>query len=157
MKHLGVLLLIPLTRVSPSQGYPGQQHANSSTHLHTYCSFKERQSGAKFLAKENNTMARLVSTPTYRLKVWGFNNLPGTILCLGQVWGEKGTGVFSPFKIKIRICKFYWWVESLWLLLHKFWSHFGIFGVKYHNEKSHFQTFQHVVLACIHYREGYTK
>ena len=34
---------------------------------------------------------------------------------------------------------------------------FGIFGVKYHNEKSHFQTFQHVVLACIHYREGYTK
>ena len=52
---------------------------------------------------------------------------------------------------------FYWWVESLWLLLHKFWSHFGIFGVKYHNEKSHFQTFQHVVLACIHYREGYTK
>ena len=56
-----------------------------------------------------------------------------------------------------RVCKFYWWVESLWLLLLKFWSHFGIFGVKYHNEKSHFQTFQHVVLACIHYREGYTK
>ena len=24
-------------------------------------------------------------------------------------------------------------------------------------KKSHFQTFQHVVLACIHYREGYTK
>ena len=56
-----------------------------------------------------------------------------------------------------RVCKFYWWVESLWLLLHKFWSHFGISGVKYHNEKSHFQTFQHAVLACIHYREGYTK
>ena len=56
-----------------------------------------------------------------------------------------------------RVCKFYWWVESLWLLLHKFWSHFGIFGVKYHSEKSHFQTFKHVVLACIHYREGYTK
>ena len=56
-----------------------------------------------------------------------------------------------------RVCKFYWWVESLWLLLHKFWSHFGIFGVKYHNEKSHFQTFQHVVIACIHYRYGYTK
>ena len=48
------------------------------------------------------------------------------------------------------ICKFYWWVESVWLLLHKFRSHFGIFGVKY-------QTFQHMVLACIHYREGYTK
>ena len=28
------------------------------------------------------------------------------------------------------------------------------FGVKYHNEKGHFQTFQHMVLACIHYREG---
>ena len=36
-------------------------------------------------------------------------------------------------------------------------SHFKIFEVKYHNEKSHFQTFQYVVLACIHYREGYTK
>ena len=23
-----------------------------------------------------------------------------------------------------RVCKFYWWVESLWLLLHKFWSQF---------------------------------
>ena len=57
----------------------------------------------------------------------------------------------------IRVCKFYWWVESLWLLLHKFWSHLGIFGVKYHNEKSHFQTFEHVVLSCIHYRDGYTK
>ena len=56
-----------------------------------------------------------------------------------------------------RVCKFYCWVESVWLLLHKFWSHFGIFGVKYHNENSHFQTFQHAVLACIHYREGYTK
>ena len=42
-----------------------------------------------------------------------------------------------------RVCKFYWWVESVWLLLHKFWSHFGIFGVKY-------QTFQRVVPACIH-------
>ena len=42
-------------------------------------------------------------------------------------------------------------------LLHKFWSHFEIFGVKYHNEKSYFQTFQHMVLACIHYREGYMK
>ena len=60
MKHLGVLLLIPLTHISPSQGYPGQQHANPGTYLYTYCSFKERQSGAKFLAKENNTMARLV-------------------------------------------------------------------------------------------------
>ena len=38
----------------------------------------------------------------------------------------------------VRVCKFYWWVESLWLLLHKFWSHFGIFGVKYQNEKRHF-------------------
>ena len=48
------------------------------------------------------------------------------------------------------VCKFYWCVESVWLLLHKFWSHFGIYGVKY-------QTFQHVVPACIQYREGYTK
>ena len=24
------------------------------------------------------------------------------------------------------VCEFYWWVESVWLLLHKFWSHFGI-------------------------------
>ena len=56
-----------------------------------------------------------------------------------------------------RVCKFYWQVESVWLLLHKFWSHFGIFGVKHHNEKSHFQTFQQGVLACIHYCEGYTK
>ena len=48
-----------------------------------------------------------------------------------------------------RDCKFYWLVESLWLPLHKFWSHFGKFGVKYHNEKSHFQTLQHVVLAWI--------
>ena len=23
-----------------------------------------------------------------------------------------------------RVCKFYWWVESLWLLLQKFWSQF---------------------------------
>ena len=38
-----------------------------------------------------------------------------------------------------RVCKFYWWVESLWLLLYKFWSHLGIFGVEYHNEKSHFR------------------
>ena len=36
-----------------------------------------------------------------------------------------------------RVCKFYWWVESLWLLLHKFWSHFGI--LKYHNEKAIFR------------------
>ena len=35
-------------------------------------------------------------------------------------------------------------------------DHFGVFGVKYHNEKSYFQTFQRMVLACIHYREGYT-
>ena len=35
-----------------------------------------------------------------------------------------------------RVCKFYWRVESVWLLLHKLWSHFGIFGIKYHNEKS---------------------
>ena len=49
-----------------------------------------------------------------------------------------------------RVCKFYWWVESVWLLLHKFWSHFGIFGVKY-------QTFQHVVPICIHHCEGYAK
>ena len=56
-----------------------------------------------------------------------------------------------------RVCKFYRRVESVWLLLHKFWSHFGIFGVKHHNEKSHFQTFQQGVLACIHYCEGYTK
>ena len=34
---------------------------------------------------------------------------------------------------------------------------FTNFGVKHHNEKSNFQTFQHVVLACIHYHEGYTK
>ena len=61
MEHLGVLLLIPVTRVSPSQGYPDQQHANSGTYLYTYCSFKERQSGEKFLVKENNTMVRLVN------------------------------------------------------------------------------------------------
>ena len=67
MEHLGVLLLIPLTRVTPSQGCPGQQHANSGTYLYTYCSFKERQSGEKFLAKENNTMARLVN-PDLQIK-----------------------------------------------------------------------------------------
>ena len=39
-------------------------------------------------------------------------------------------------QMTLRVCKFYWWVESVWLLLHKFWSHFGIFEVKYHNEKS---------------------
>lgn len=62
MEHLGVLLLIPLTRVSPSQDYPDQQHANSGTYLYTYCSLiKERHSGEKFLVKENNTMARLVN------------------------------------------------------------------------------------------------
>ena len=61
---------------------------------------------------------------------------------------RAGSRGFSP--ATTRVCKFYWWVESVWLLLHKFRSHFGIFGVKY-------QTFQHVVLACIHYREGYTK
>ena len=33
----------------------------------------------------------------------------------------------------------------------------SIASINYDNEKSHFQTFQHVVLACIHYREGYTK
>ena len=39
-------------------------------------------------------------------------------------------------------------------------TNFGVileFGVKYHNEKRRFQSFQYVVLACIHYREGYTK
>ena len=66
MEHLGVLLLIPLTRVSPSQGYPDQQHANPGTYLYT-CSFKERQSGEKFLVKENNTMARLVN-PDLQIK-----------------------------------------------------------------------------------------
>ena len=25
-----------------------------------------------------------------------------------------------------RVCKFYCWVESVWLLLHKFWSPFGV-------------------------------
>ena len=64
---------------------------------------------------------------------------------------------FSFWTWIYRVCKFYWWVEPVWLLLHKFWSHFGIFGVKYHNKKSHFQTFRHLVLACIHYSEGYTK
>ena len=26
--------------------------------------------------------------------------------------------------VSCRVCKFYWWVESDWLLLHKFWSSF---------------------------------
>ena len=56
---------------------------------------------------------------------------------------------FLNYTIKHRVCKFYWWVESVWLLLHKFWSHFGISGVKYHNEKNPFSEFQQVVLACI--------
>ena len=71
--------------------------------------------------------------------------------------GQGSVVTIKQHPVDIRVCKFYWWVESVWLLLHKFWSHFGIFGVKYHNEKSHFQTFQHAVLACIHYRERYTK
>ena len=29
-------------------------------------------------------------------------------------------------------------LESVWLLLHKFWSHFEVFGVNYHNEKKPF-------------------
>ena len=49
MEHLGVLLLIPLTRVSPSQGYPGQQHANSSTHLHTRTEHADLQTGLFFV------------------------------------------------------------------------------------------------------------
>ena len=41
----------------------------------------------------------------------------------------------------------------------KFWSHFGIFGVKYHKEKSHFSDFPACGprMYCIHYREEYTK
>ena len=39
-----------------------------------------------------------------------------------------------------RVCKFFWWLESLWLLLHKilesFWNIWS--------QVSHFQTFQHV-------------
>ena len=31
-----------------------------------------------------------------------------------------------------RVCKFYRRVESVWLLLHKFWSHFGISKVSWH-------------------------
>ena len=52
MKHLGVLLLIPLTCVSPSQGYPDQQHANSGTHLYTYCSLKRDKVEKSFLLKK---------------------------------------------------------------------------------------------------------
>ena len=82
----------------------------------------------------------------------------GDWLNLGLVDCNITNDVMQIKRLKnYRVCKFYWWVESVWLLLHKFWSHFGIFGVKYHNEKSHFQTFQHVVLACIHYREGYSR
>ena len=73
-----------------------------------------------------------------------------------EIWLFFPRIIRSPVKLG-RVCKFYWWVESEWLLLHKFWGNIGIFGVKYHNEKSQFQTFQLVVLVCIHYREGYTK
>ena len=90
----------------------------------------------------------------------------GTFFCLTQ---NFCTGELTPIPLSWtggskyqcsetnRVCKFYRRVESVWLLLHKFWSHFGIFGVKHHNKKSHFQTFQQGVLACIHYSEGYTK
>ena len=92
---------------------------------------------------------------------------PGGTPCNGLYQSSAQTCTFFRLQIyeKVgislvdvsRVCKFYWWVESLWLLLRKFWSHFGIFRVKYHNKKSHFPTFQHVVLACIHYHEEYTK
>ena len=40
-------------------------------------------------------------------------------------------------------------VTSASQILESFWNIWS--------RVSHFQTFQHVVLACIHYREGYTK
>ena len=52
--------------------------------------------------------------------------------------------------INIRVCKFYWWVESVWLLLHKFWSHFGISSITM--QKAIFR-----LSSTWSYREGYTK
>ena len=44
-------------------------------------------------------------------------------------------------------------LESFWNI----WSQVLMFiettPARYHNDKSHFQNFQHMVLACIHYRE----
>ena len=66
----------------------------------------------------------------------------GDWLNLGLVDCNITNGVMQIKRlINYRVCKFYWWVESVWLLLHKFWSHFGIFGVKYHYEQSHFSDF----------------
>ena len=63
----------------------------------------------------------------------------GNWLNLGLVDCNITNDVMQIKRLKnYRVCKFYWWVESVWLLLHKFWSNFGIFGVKYHNEQSHF-------------------
>ena len=36
------------------------------------------------------------------------------------------TPPYSFYPVVSRVCKFYWWVESVWLLLHKLWSHFEI-------------------------------
>ena len=44
-------------------------------------------------------------------------------------------------------------VTSASQMLESFWNIWS----QVTQRKSHFQTFKHVVLACIHYREGYTK
>ena len=44
-------------------------------------------------------------------------------------------------------------VTSASQILESFWNIWS----QVSQWKSHFQTFQHVVLACLHYREGYTK
>ena len=44
-------------------------------------------------------------------------------------------------------------VTSASQILESFWNIWS----QVSQRKSHFQTFKHVVLACIHYREGYTK
>ena len=43
-------------------------------------------------------------------------------------------------------------VTSASQILESFWNIWS----QVLQQKSHFQTFQYVVLACIHYREGYT-
>ena len=44
-----------------------------------------------------------------------------------RLWKKQNKTTYDSTN---RVCKSYWWVKWVWLLLNKFWSHFGVSGVK---------------------------
>ena len=82
--------------------------------------------------------------------------MAATTLCLGQVWGEKAQELSL-----LNSSGFANFIDE-WSHCDSCFTNFGVI-LEYlessitDNEKSHFQTFQHMVLSCIHCREGYTK